>query len=224
MCGFSPSGDLLDLGQVMVSVPSPCRIYLHMRSGGGYDPLHQHTDWQVQGFHPDTDSQAVIAQPVHVCASLHKYADHHLTSVTCAQTELALLCRNHRAQWWTSRYPVQTPIRLCGDRCWAQGLLGHCVTTAAAEGHFVAAAPPCTKHRPCWWVMDLLEPSSSPAVTGSSSRDWETQQTWWWHVVPSSAISMLVIWKKTQRSANEAKDVGDVRPFDVITTLKIFFV
>lgn len=51
-----------------------------------------------------TDSQAVIAQPVRVCASLHKYADHHLlTSVTCAQTELALICRNHRSQWWTSR-------------------------------------------------------------------------------------------------------------------------
>lgn len=93
MCGFSPSGDLLDLGQVMVS---PCRIYLHMRSGGAVTLCTS-----IQ-----TDSQTVIAQPVHVCASLHKYADHHLTSVTCAQTELALLCRNHRAQWWTSRHSV----------------------------------------------------------------------------------------------------------------------
>lgn len=86
----------------MVSAPSPSRIYLHRSKDFIQIP---------------TDSQAVIAQPVRVCASLHKYADHHLlTSVTCAQTELALICRNLSALVFCGRHQSGSEVTGVGHR------------------------------------------------------------------------------------------------------------
>lgn len=125
----------------MVSVPSPSRIYLHMRG----EPWSSAPAYRLTG--PRISSRYLLTVRLllpSLYVSVHRSINMQIITFLHLSHVLRLSLLSSVETTGPSNGPLgsgilwQAPIRLWGDRCWAQGLFGqrHCVTAAGCWRSF----------------------------------------------------------------------------------------